>query len=76
MDQSISVMGKLDSCLYIQFHPIRCEKVVVPSGCKLIIMNSLVENLKSDTAVHRYNKRVVECRLALFLLSHNLGIQP
>lgn len=30
MDQSISVLGKKNSCLYIQFNPIRAEKVDVP----------------------------------------------
>ncbi len=75
MDQSISIMGKLFSCLYIQFNPIRCEKVCVPEGCKLIIMNSLVENLKANSAIFRYNKRVVECRLAVYLLSKQLKIK-
>jgi hypothetical protein len=37
-------------------------------------MNSLVENIKADSAIYRYNKRVVECRLGLFLLSKNLNI--
>jgi N-acetylgalactosamine kinase len=74
MDQSISVMGKLLNCLYIQFNPIRCEAVHVPEGCKLIIMNSLVENVKANSAVFRYNKRVVECRLGLYLLCKNLKI--
>lgn len=74
MDQSISVMGRLGHCQYIQFDPIRCEKVHVPEGCKLIIMNSLVENVKANSAVFRYNKRVVECRLALYLLARNLNI--
>lgn len=75
MDQSISVMGKLNSCLYIQFHPIRCEAVDLPGGCRFIIMNSLVESAKLQTAVHRYNKRVCECRIAVNLLARKLGMQ-
>ncbi len=46
MDQSISVMGKLESCLYIQFNPIRCEPVQLPHNCCFVIMNSLVESAK------------------------------
>lgn len=41
---------------------------------KLIVMNSLVESAKMETAVYRYNKRVCECRMALFVLGKNLGI--
>jgi galactokinase len=47
MDQSISYLGKKHSCLYIQFNPIRTEKVDVPlENYTLIIMNSLVESPK------------------------------
>lgn len=31
MDQSISVLGKINSCLHIQFNPIRGDKVSMPS---------------------------------------------
>ncbi len=41
MDQSISVLGVNQQCLYIQFNPIRGEPVAVPAGYKFVIMNSL-----------------------------------
>lgn len=41
MDQSISILGIKQSCLYIQFNPIRSELVQLPTGYKFIIMNSL-----------------------------------
>ena len=72
MDQSISVLGKLNTCLYIQFNPITCAEVVLPKGCKFIIMNSLVTSAKLETAVFRYNKRVCECRIAVCLLAQKL----
>ena len=72
MDQSISVLGQQGSCLYIQFNPIRCEKVNLPSGCKFVIMNSLVTSAKLETAVFRYNKRVCQCRLAVRMLAKKL----
>ena len=75
MDQSISVLGKINSCLHIQFNPIHGEKVIIPSeGYKFIIMNSLVESAKMETAVYRYNKRVCECRMAVWLLAQAMGI--
>ena len=77
MDQSISILGKINSCLHIQFNPIRGDKVTIPSeGYKFIIMDSLVESAKMETAVFRYNKRVCECRLAVWLLSKAMGIKP
>lgn len=75
MDQSISVMGQLDSCLYIQFSPIRCKEVHLPKGARFIVMNTLVESAKLETAVFRYNKRVCECRLAVKILAKVLGVE-
>lgn len=81
MDQSISVMGRTNFCLYIQFHPIRCTPVHLPEGSRFVIMNSLVESAKLNTAVFRYliklcryNKRVCECRLALAILAKKLKL--
>lgn len=42
MDQSISVLGRPNCCLFIEFNPIRCQPVPLPPACTLIIMNSLV----------------------------------
>lgn len=75
MDQSISVLGKANSCLYIQFNPIRCEAIKLPEGSRFVIMNSLVESAKLETAVFRYNKRVCECRLAVTVLGKQLGLE-
>ena len=46
MDQSISVLGKLGTCLYIEFSPIKCHPVKLPPGLVFIVMNSLVEEVK------------------------------
>lgn len=43
MDQSISVLGKLNTCLYIEFSPIKCRPVALPPGLVYIVMNTLVE---------------------------------
>lgn len=43
MDQSISILGKTGSCLFIEFNPIRGTKINMPSEeYKFIIMNCLV----------------------------------
>ena len=46
MDQSISVLGKLNTCLYIEFDPICCKPVKLPEGLVYIVMNTLVEEVK------------------------------
>jgi N-acetylgalactosamine kinase len=46
MDQSISILGELHSCLNIEFNPVRGRKVTIPEGCKFVVMNSLVESAK------------------------------
>lgn len=58
MDQSISVLGMKQACLYIQFKPIRAETVHLPKGYKFVIMNSLEESKKLETVGTHYNKRV------------------
>lgn len=46
MDQSISVMGIRQSCLFIEFNPIKATVVELPKGFKFVIMNSLEESKK------------------------------
>ncbi len=41
-----------------------------------MIVNSLERSAKLETAVHRYNKRVCECRLASKLLEKELNLKP
>ena len=74
MDQSISVLGLKQACLYIQFRPIRSETVVLPAGYKFVIMNSLEESKKLETIGTRYNKRVCECTIAVRLLCKKLQL--
>jgi galactokinase len=74
MDQSISVLGIKQACLYIQFNPIRSQIVELPPGYKFIIMNSLEESKKLETVGTRYNKRVCECKIAVRLLAFKLHI--
>ena len=47
--------------------------VKVPDSVSLVIANSLTPSPKLLTIGTRYNKRVVECRLALYLICLKLG---
>lgn len=76
MDQTCSVLGKLDKALYIQFNPIRAEPIQLPSGLKFVICNSLTQSAKMLTLSSRYNMRVCECRMALKMLLKKLGVPP
>jgi len=58
----------------IEFHPtLRAIDVNIPSDVSLIIANSLTPSPKLLTLGTRYNKRVVECRLALIVLAIRSG---
>lgn len=73
MDQSISILGKLNTCLYIEFSPIKCRPVSLPPGLVYIVMNTLVEEVKLDNAPFHLNKRFCECRIAARFLGQRLG---
>jgi len=74
MDQAISLLGEKGSALRIDFNPLCSHKVALPAGCSFVIADSLTPSPKMLTLATRYNKRVVECRLAVALIQHNLGI--
>lgn len=74
MDQTCSVLGKLDKALYIQFNPISAEPIKLPSGLKFVICNSLTQSAKMLTLSSRYNMRVCECRMALKMLIKKLNV--
>mmetsp|Transcript_43277 Transcript_43277/g.57254 ORF Transcript_43277/g.57254 Transcript_43277/m.57254 type:complete len:134 (-) Transcript_43277:738-1139(-) len=66
MDQTISIMGQFNQAKHISFVPrLAAESVDVPDSVCLVIANSLTPSAKVLTVGTRYNKRVVECRLAV-----------
>jgi N-acetylgalactosamine kinase len=74
MDQAASVMSKQGSALHISFTPnLMAESVRLPSGYAFVICDSGVKAEKAVSALHHYNKRVVECSLAAALLAKSLG---
>ena len=74
MDQAISLLGERGAALRIDFNPLQTQSVRLPPGCSFVIADSLTPSPKMLTLATRYNKRVVECRLAVMLIQHNLGI--
>jgi N-acetylgalactosamine kinase len=76
MDQAISLLAEPGSASLIEFNPIRLHSVPLPEDCTFLIANSLTPSAKVLTVAFRYNKRVVECRLAIAILCKGRGITP
>lgn len=72
MDQATSILGQAGKCLKIDFYPIRTETVELPKDCEIVVCHSRVQAAKAGNAKDEYNRRTVECRLAVALL-HALG---
>ncbi len=76
MDQAISIMGQLGLAKVVHFNPVRTEDVKLPPGAAFVIGNSMAVSTKIETALERYNLRVIECRLAAVLIAFKLGVDP
>lgn len=64
MDQTVSLLAQEGHALRIDFAPLRCRPVPLPSGHAIVVCHSLVRAEKSGAAKEAYNQRVLECRLA------------
>lgn len=75
MDQTISIMGKMNTAKLIDFVPaLKATDVSVPPSVSLVIANSLTPSPKLQTLGTRYNKRVVECRFGVAIMAMKKGI--
>ncbi len=72
MDQAASLLGKENSFLKMEFNPLRIEQISAPEGIQLVLFHSLVEAEKSGKARLEYNRRVLECRMAVDLFNRYL----
>lgn len=73
MDQTISIFAELNKAKLIEFNPeLKAIDVKIPECVSLVIANSLTPSPKLLTVGTRYNKRVVECRFGLLILSLKL----
>ena len=73
MDQSISFMAEPGVAKMIEFNPIRCSDVKLPSSAAIVVSNTLVEANKAAFA--NYNERVVECRIAAQVIAKKKGVK-
>ncbi len=74
MDQAVSIMGRRDHAVFIEFNPLRAAEVPMPSGAAVVVADSLEVADKSGRVREEYNRRVVECSLAARILGRAFGI--
>ncbi|HZC47329.1 MAG TPA: hypothetical protein VE243_12690, partial [Candidatus Acidoferrum sp.] len=74
MDQSVSILGRRDHALFIEFDPIRARAVKMPPKAALVVADSREVADKSGKVRAEYNRRVVECALAARILGRALKL--
>jgi N-acetylgalactosamine kinase len=75
MDQTISIFAEKNEASLIEFNPCpKTKPVYLPEDVTFIIANSLTDSPKIDTLAYRYNKRVVENKLGLAIISYKLKL--
>ncbi len=68
MDQTISLMGEYHHALKIEFNPYSTRLVPLPEKFNILVAHSLVHAPKTQSAMDKYNRRAIECRLALAVI--------
>lgn len=68
MDQTISLMGGVKSALKIDFNPYATQRIQLPDKFNILVTHSLVHAPKTQSAMDKYNRRAIECRLALAVI--------
>lgn len=64
----------MNKAKFIEFNPkLSATDINIPSSICFVIANSLTPSPKLLTVGTRYNKRVVECRFALIILTIKTG---
>jgi galactokinase len=74
MDQAVSILGRRDHALFIEFDPLRVCAIKMPANAALVVADSRQIADKSGTVRAEYNRRVVECSLAARILGHALKL--
>jgi len=78
MDQAASVFGEMGKAIFVSFSPtLHTEPIQMPKWDEylFLITNTLIESDKKANAPTQYNLRVVELRMAAYLLCRGLGMQ-
>jgi N-acetylgalactosamine kinase len=69
MDQAISIFGKANNAVKIDFFPLRINNIPFPEGYSIVVAHSLILASKSKDAMYHFNTRSGECRLATALIN-------
>jgi galactokinase len=68
MDQTISLMGVAGKALQIDFNPYAAAEISLPDDFQIVVAHSLVYAPKTKSAMDKFNRRAIECRLATALI--------
>jgi N-acetylgalactosamine kinase len=68
MDQAISLLGRANHAVKIDFFPLRVRPAPLPGEYSVVVADSTVKAAKTAEALDKYNRRPIECRLAAALL--------
>lgn len=74
MDQAVSILGRRDHALFIEFDPLRVRAIKMPANAALVVADSRQIADKSGMVRAEYNRRVVECSLAARILGRALNL--
>ena len=74
MDQAVSILGRRDHALFIEFDPMRVRAIKMPANAALVVADTREIADKSGTVRAEYNRRVVECSLAARILGRVLKL--
>jgi N-acetylgalactosamine kinase len=74
MDQAVSILGRRDHALFIEFDPLRVRAIRMPANAALVVADSRQIADKSGLVRAEYNRRVVECSLAARILGRALNL--
>jgi N-acetylgalactosamine kinase len=73
MDQAASLLSRAGTALKIDFFPLRVTPAPLPPGFAFVAADSLVKAPKTAEALDKYNRRPIECRLAVAVLRRRLA---
>jgi len=65
MDQAVIALGGCNAALLIEFDPLQTAEVPVPDGLQVFVINSGQKAEKTGAARFGYNRRALECSLAV-----------
>jgi N-acetylgalactosamine kinase len=76
MDQAASLLSQAGTALKIDFFPLRVVSAPLPEGAAFVAADSLIKAAKTAEALDKYNRRPIECRLAVAVLKRRLAGGP